>query len=148
MGLSDGTFLDISLVSIGFLESYEKHISGAQPESQLGWARLGEVDFEDSGGHSETMALSIVSDRFRVGLGPGLRILGLEKPGEARQGCPGRTCRMSLSEMLYKPVRNEEFRVSGERFVDFTSVFIAFGAHSKEQLLEVLKTAKVAFFYG
>ena len=106
MGLSDVTVLDISWVSIGFLESYEKHISGAQPESQLGWARLGEVDFEDSGGHSETMALSIVSDRFRVGLGPGLRILGLEKPGEARQGCPGRTCRMSLSEMLYKPVRN------------------------------------------
>ena len=106
------------------------------------------MDFEDSGGHSETMALSIVSDRFRVGLGPGLRILGLEKPGEARQGCPGRTCRMSRSEMLYKPVRNEEFRVSGERFVDFTLVFMAFGAHSKEQLLEVLKTAKVAFFLG
>ena len=41
---------------------------------------------------------------------------------------------MSLSEMLKKPVRNEEFRVSGERFVDFTLVFIAFGAHSKEQL--------------
>ena len=55
---------------------------------------------------------------------------------------------MSLSEMLKKPVRNEEFRVSGERFVDFTLVFIAFGAHSKEQLLEVLKTAKVAFFSG
>ena len=55
---------------------------------------------------------------------------------------------MPLSEMLKKPVRNDEFRVSGERFVDFTLVFIAFGAHSKEQLLEVLKTAKVAFFSG
>ena len=44
-------------------------------------------------------------------------------------------------------MRNEESRVSGERFVDFTLVFIAFGAHSKEQLLEVLKTAKVAFFF-
>ena len=44
-------------------------------------------------------------------------------------------------------MRNEEFRVYGERFVDFTLVFIASGAHSKEQLLEVLKTAKVAFFF-
>ena len=86
MGLSDGTFLDISLVSIGFLESYEKHISGAQPESQLGWARLGEVDFEDSGGQSETMAVSIVSDRFRIGFGPGLRILGFERLGKAELG--------------------------------------------------------------
>ena len=45
-------------------------------------------------------------------------------------------------------MRNEEFRVSGERVVDFTLVVIAFGAHSKEQLLEVLKTAKVACFSG
>ena len=86
MGPSEGTFLDISLVSIGFLESYEKRISGAQPESQLGWARLGEVDFEDSGGQSETMAVSIVSDRFRIGLGLGcdLRASGWAWRGDAR----------------------------------------------------------------
>ena len=86
MGLSDVTFLDISTVLIGFLETYEKHVSGAQPESELGWARLGEVDFEDSGGQSETMAVSIVSDRFRIGFGPGcdLSASGWAWRGDAR----------------------------------------------------------------
>ena len=33
-------------------------------------------------------------------------------------------------------------------FVDFSLVLKGFGAHSTEQLLEVLKTAEVLFFLG